>query len=82
MTKRQHTELGVSIVTTLRRQGRLQRQLAADLNQTSSYVSAVLKGRKSASAQWIDLVANALELNEKQRRELHLKAARQLGFKL
>jgi len=80
--KKQRTELGTIIDKALSRQGVQQNELAASLSQSPSYVSQVLRGNKRPSALWIDLVADTLKLNDKQRKELHLKAARQLGFKL
>lgn len=80
--KKQRTELGTAVNTALSRSGSTQLELAGNLEQSPSYVSQVLRGKKRPSAQWVDLVADTLKLNEKQRHELHLKAARQLGFKL
>jgi len=80
--KKQRTELGTVIEHALSKQGVQQNELAASINQSPSYVSQVLRGNKRPSAQWVELVADTLKLTEKQRKELHLKAARQLGFKL
>lgn len=82
MTKRRRTELGAAVDAALSRSGKWQHHLAHEIGQSASYVSQVLNGRKRPSAQWVDLVADSLKLNDKQRHELHLKAARQLGFKL
>jgi len=80
--RKSRTELGDAVERALGRAGRHQQQLADDLGQSASYVSQVLRGKKRPSAQWVDLIADTLNLNDKQRHELHLKAARQLGFKL
>jgi len=41
-----------------------------------------MKGRRLGSADWIDTVANALDLNGAEREKLHRAAARDRGFKI
>jgi transcriptional regulator with XRE-family HTH domain len=82
MIKRSNTNFGVASGKALDAAGLTQKDLARRLEVSDSYVSAVVTGRKPASPQWVDLVANALNLSESERRKLHRAAAKDLGFKL
>jgi transcriptional regulator with XRE-family HTH domain len=62
--------------------GKTEATLAELAGVSPAYVSALKHGKKSPSAQWCDLVADVLRLSERDRRRLHLAAARDKGFKL
>lgn len=56
---------------------------AAKMAETSQpYLNQVATGRRRASAEWIDLIANALELSPEESERLHRAAARDHGFKI
>lgn len=56
---------------------------AADkTNISQPYFNQILNGLRRPNPHWIDIVAANLRLNKDRRRELHLSAARDLGFKL
>lgn len=56
---------------------------AAKLAGTSQpFLNQVATGRRRASAEWLDLVANALELTPEERERLHRAGARDHGFKI
>lgn len=59
-----------------------QTELAGSLNKSVSYTNQTLSGRKPASARWVDLVADVLELPATERLRLHTAAAKDHGFKL
>lgn len=71
-----------TIGTMLAERGLTKRDLALRLEVSDAYVSGVTTGKKKASPQWADLVANALGLDEEDRRRVHEAAARDIGFRL
>lgn len=46
------------------------------------YMNQIATGRRRASAEWIDLVSNALNLTPEERQNLHRAAAKDHGFKI
>lgn len=79
MTSRSNTG---KVLEELRRSssGLTQSDIAANADTTQSYYSQVVTGDRKPSAQWIDLVADAMALSKKDRRRLHTAAARDHGF--
>ena len=76
------THVAASLGPALAERGVTQADLAARLAVTPAYVSNVTNGRKPASARWADLVADVLEMTKDERRDLHVAAAKDAGFKL
>lgn len=73
---------GFSVCAALDKAEMSQADLARSTQQSASYVSHILTGRKPPSAEWVELIADALNLSSSQRAELHYKAAIRNGFKL
>ncbi len=76
------TRLAASLGDILAERGLSQASAAARANISQPYFNQVAKGRRRASAEWIETVANALGLGEEERAELHRAAARDHGFKI
>lgn len=77
-----YTEFGNSVSAKLTESNATTTDLAKMLNVGQPHVSLLLTGQRKASPRWTDLIADVLNLSDKERRELHLKAARSVGFKL
>jgi transcriptional regulator with XRE-family HTH domain len=76
------TRVGTSLGDILSGRGLSQASAAARANISQPYFNQVVKGRRLASADWIDTVANALDLDDAEREKLHRAAARDHGFKI
>lgn len=59
-----------------------QTKLAAKTGRSTAYVNQLITGHKKPSPEWVDLIADTLNLSPERRRDLHADAARQHGFKL
>ena len=59
-----------------------QLDLATSMGKTPVYVNRTLTGRAKPSPGWVDLVADTLKLSAEKRRELHVAAAKDNGFKI
>ena len=59
-----------------------QADLAGALGKSPAYTNQTLTGRKSASPEWVNLVAQALQLSPKQRASLHRAAAKDQGYEI
>lgn len=59
-----------------------QNALADNLDISSAYISSVLNGKRNPSAQWVDLIADTLQVTPERRVEMHRAAARDLGYRL
>ncbi len=82
MSKAAKTEFGQSVAAHLRERGMTQEDLAEATGMSQPYTNQILTGRKTASARWADLVADALKLAPKERAGLHAAAAKDNGFKI
>lgn len=85
MAPRKHdkySEFGAVVSTTLETAGVSNAALASALNCTPAQVSLLLTGDRHPSPRWVDLIADTLGYSSAQRQELHIKAARSVGFKL
>lgn len=82
MTKRAKTEFGQSVSSLLKARDMTQEDLAEATGMSQPYTNQVLNGRKNASARWAELVADALDLSEAERTQLHAAAAKDNGFKI
>lgn len=76
------TAFGLAVSTVLSEKQITQLELATRTSRSASYVNQTLTGRKSVSPEWVNLVADALELSKKQRAKLHVAAAIQHGFEI
>ena len=59
-----------------------QSDLARLTDVSRSFISHTIAGRKSISPQWADVIANAIDASEEERRRLHRAAALDAGFKI
>jgi len=59
-----------------------QSDLAESLGRSPSYTNQVMTGRKGASPEWVELVADTLRLSKADRRKLHFAAAKDQGYQL
>src|SRR5262245_32497040 len=55
---------------------------ATAVGVTRAYVSQLSKGERHPSPQWLDLVADTLQMTEEERVRLHRAAAADKGYKL
>lgn len=76
------THFGATVSGVLKSRGMRQEDLAEAVGRSQSYTNQVLNGQRSPSAQWADLVANALALSPEDRANLHPAAAKDNGFKI
>jgi transcriptional regulator with XRE-family HTH domain len=77
-----HSEFGRKVSELLKLRSLTQEDLASAVGRSQSYTNQVINGQRSPSAQWADLVANALGLSPEERKRLHAAAARDNGFKI
>jgi transcriptional regulator with XRE-family HTH domain len=82
MTGARKTEVGASLGDILAGRGLSQASAAARARISQPYFNQVVRGRRLASADWIDTVANALGLDAIEREKLHRAAAKDHGFKI
>lgn len=80
--KKYKTAFGEALAEQLERRQVTQSELAKAANVSNTYANHTMAGRKSASPQWADLVADVLKLSDKERAELHRAAARDKGYKI
>ncbi len=80
MTK--YTPFGKEVRHALTSNNTTQLALSRQLSVTSPYLSHLMTGKRNPSSRWVDLIADALNATPEQRRDMHLKAAQQKGFKL
>jgi transcriptional regulator with XRE-family HTH domain len=76
------TEFGKYVSALLKSRDMTQDHLAAATGMSQPYTNQVVNGRKTASARWADLVADALKLSPDERAKLHAAAAKDNGFKI
>jgi transcriptional regulator with XRE-family HTH domain len=76
------SEFGKEVSELLKRRDLTQEGLAFAVGRSQSYTNQVINGHKAPSAEWADLVANALGLSPEERKKLHAVAARDNGFKI
>lgn len=76
------TAFGQALDAELAKRSLSRSALAQAANVSSSYVTQTMNGARLASPNWVNLVAGALNLPEKERRDLHFAAALDAGFEL
>ena len=57
-------------------------RLAEAVGKSPAYTNQTITGRKSASPQWVNLVAETLKLWAKERLALHRAAAKDQGYEI
>ncbi len=82
MAKKPVTEAGAALEKILSERGVSQYRVSKLSGLSQPYVNQVATGRRRASAEWIELIANALQLTPEEREALHRAAARDHGFKI
>jgi cyanate lyase len=75
-------EFGSAVADALAERQMSQLDLASTLGKSLAYTNQTLTGRKSASPQWVNLVAEALRLSSAQRAHLHRAAAKDQGYEI
>jgi transcriptional regulator with XRE-family HTH domain len=75
-------EFGMAVAGLLRGRHMTQERLAKAVGRSQSYTNQILNGQRTPSAEWADLVADALALPAEERQKLHAAAARDNGFKI
>ena len=73
---------GASVSVALAEARMTQSALARKAGSSTAYVNQLMTGRKKPSPEWVELVADTLNVSPEKRRELHVAAAKQHGFKL
>jgi len=76
------TVFGSTIQDILVATGSSQAALASGIGCSRSYVNHTMAGRKVASPEWVNLVADTLKLSEDKRAELHRAAAKDAGYEI
>lgn len=76
------TAFGTSVSGALAEARMSQTDLADKLGKSSAYTNQTMTGRKRVSPQWADLIADTLQLSPERRRDLHVAAAKDFGFKI
>lgn len=82
MTKTNYSNFGTSVSNLLTEARTTQTALAGTANISQPYLNQMLTGKKSPSPEWVEIIANSMKLSKKKRRELHIAAAKDYGFKL
>ena len=73
---------GASVSVALAGARMTQTELAAKTGRSTAYVNQLITGHKTPSPEWVDFIADTLNLSPRQREGLHVAAAKQHGFKL
>lgn len=82
MSSKYKTHFGNTLLDALRARDLTQSALASKMDKKVSYVNRTMVGKRPATSNWADLVANAIEASDEERQRLHHAAALDQGFKL
>src|SRR5262245_42322917 len=84
MPRRSSTKstFGAAVSSLLTERRMSQADLAEAVGKSHAYTNQTLTGRKSASPEWVNLVAETLRLSPKQRATLHRAAAKDQGYEI
>lgn len=82
MVTKNHTNFGASVSQALAERQSSQTALASSVGRSVAYTNQTITGRKRPSPEWVDLIANTLEMNDIERKALHIAAAKDHGFKI
>jgi cyanate lyase len=77
-----NSTFGAAVSTLLAERRMSQADLAQAVGKSHAYTNQTLTGRKSASPEWVNLVAQTLRLSPKQRATLHRAAAKDQGYEI
>ncbi len=77
-----YNQFGVYVISILHPAGVTNEALATALNVSPAAINYVFTGKNRASPQWAEAIANAIEANAEMRRNLHLAAARSVGYQI
>ena len=73
---------GAAVNAALTERRMSQYELAEAVGKSRAYTNQTMTGRKSASPQWVNLVAETLKLSAKERVALHRAAAKDQGYEI
>jgi cyanate lyase len=73
---------GAAVSAALTERRMSQYDLAEAVGKSTAYTNQTITGRKSASPQWVNLVAETLRLSAKERMALHRAAAKDQGYEI
>jgi ribosome-binding protein aMBF1 (putative translation factor) len=73
---------GTAVSAALTERRMSQHDLADAIGKSVAYTNQTMTGRKSASPQWVNLVAETLKLSLKERVALHRAAAKDQGYEI
>lgn len=76
------TEFGAALDAQLAPRGLRQSDVASATGRSASYLNQTMTGAKPALPEWVDIIAEAIGLDEEQRQALHRAAARDRGYKI
>ena len=82
MTSNSKGETAKALSKILRAKKITQYSAAAASETSQPYFNQVANGRRTPSADWLNLVANALNLSDEERVKLHRAAAKDHGFEI
>jgi transcriptional regulator with XRE-family HTH domain len=82
MSNSKKGETGKTLSKILRTRKISQYSAAAASDTSQPYFNQVANGRRTPSADWLNLVANALGLSDEERVKLHRAAAKDHGFEI
>lgn len=73
---------GKALAEFISARGMSQSALASAANSSQPYVNQVVNGARTPSSDWLDMVAEVMELTKKERVRLHRAGAKDNGFKI
>lgn len=79
-TSNSNAQTSAALKAALEASGLNQNDLADKIGASQPYVNQMLNGARPAAPEWLDLIAKAMNLSNKQRVTLHRAAARDKGF--
>jgi hypothetical protein len=77
-----NTNFGTSVSNALAEARLTQSEVATSARISQPYFNQMLTGLKKPSPEWVDIIASTLNFSKEKRRELHVAAAKDYGFKL
>ena len=82
MAKSYNSNFGTSVSNALAEARLTQSEVATSARISQPYFNQMLTGLKKPSPEWVDIIASTLNFSNEKRRELHVAAAKDHGFKL
>lgn len=81
-TRKPKSKTGTLLKAAITASNSSQSQLANTIGASTAYVSQVVTGQKTPSAEWLNVAASALNLSPGETVQLNLSLARDHGFKI